>query len=93
MNSLNNSNNKSKFNDDAHSNSDHLLSAKKIISQLSPEERSELIKEMYKEMEMPLNAGGQVFFHADLVIQVNSLDQSIDQLFSAAANRISKEQL
>jgi hypothetical protein len=88
MNISNSSNNES--NNGSYSNSDHLLDAKEIVNKLSAEERTELIKEMYKEMEMPINAGGQVFLHADLVIQVNSLDSSIEQLFRAAATRISK---
>lgn len=88
MNISNSSHNKS--NNGSYSDSDHLLDAKEIVNKLSAEERKELIKEMYKEMEMPINAGGQVFLHADLVIQINSLDSSIEQLFRAAATRISK---
>ncbi len=63
---------------------------KKTVYQLSAEQKVELIKDISKQLEMPMNAGGQIFIHADLVMQINSGDSSLDELFLAAANLIAR---
>ena len=66
---------------------------KKEINKLSNKQKTELIKEVCKEMGFPLNAGGQIFLNADFVMQVNAGETSLDELFRAAASRISRESL
>ena len=67
--------------------------AKKLVDGLSAEQKTDLIKEVCKEIDFPLNAGGQIFLNADFVMQVNTGETSLDDLFRAAANRISRERL
>lgn len=63
---------------------------KKEINKLSNKQKTELIKEVCKEMDFPMNAGGQIFLNADFVMQVNAEETSLDELFRAAASRISR---
>jgi hypothetical protein len=81
------------FNMDSHPEINHganFNNLKKSIDQLSAEQKVELIKDLSKQLEVPLNTGGQIFIHADLVMQINSGDSSLDELFLAAANLIAR---
>lgn len=66
---------------------------RKEIKKLSDQQKTELIKEVCKEMDFPMNAGGQIFLNADFVMQVNAGETSLDELFRAAASRILKDRL
>jgi hypothetical protein len=73
---------------------------KKTVYQLSAEQKVELIKDISKQLEAPMNADLVMQInhadlvmqinHADLVMQVNSGDSSLDELFLAAANLIAR---
>jgi len=63
------------------------------VKKLSDQQKTELIKEVCKDMDFPMNAGGQIFLNADFVMQVNTGESSLDELFRAAASRISKDRI
>jgi len=63
---------------------------KNTVSQLSAEQKIELIKDISKQLETPINGGVQIIVHADLVMQINSEQSSLDELFLNAANLIAK---
>lgn len=72
-------------------NSENLKSAREAISQLSEEEKSVLLQEEFTGLGHQVILGGGNFITADVVVQIQSGDVDLSEVFRAAANRISKD--